>query len=709
MSQLEIHREAFKEEAYELLAELENSLLELEERPKDTELIGRVFRAMHTIKGSSGMFDFDDIAGFTHEVETVFDMVRNGKVAVTGELIEIALDARDVIKAMLDASFGGVPVDEGKKGDILKSLKKLLPDAIEAKELSPGASLYTEGPEDFLSDDSKNKVTYRIRFRPNQNIFANGMNPANLLNELKQLGECNIIAQTDAIPELNDVNPELCYTYWDIILSSNRGINSIKDVFIFAEDDSEIKIEIIDEGGGFESETDYKKLGEILLERGDLTQEDLIKALDGKKKLGEVLVESGIVNGGKVQSALLEQEHVKEARKVRQNIESYATIRVNSEKLDKLVNLVGELVTVQARLTQSASVLNDPKLNAIAEETERLTWELRDSVFNIRMLPIGTAFAKLRRFVHDLSGALGKEVELITEGAETELDKTVLERLNDPLVHIVRNCIDHGIEPPDARIASGKPQKGIIHLSAFHAGTNIVIRIRDDGAGIDKKAVRSRAINKGLLSEDSEISDKDLFSFILKPGFSTAKEVTNFSGRGVGMDVVKKAVDALRGTLEITSEKGIGTTIAIRLPLTLSIIEGLLVKIGERFFVLPLSEVIECVELKSLEASAANGRCIANLRGDAVPYIKLREHFDLSGKRPEIEQIIVAGIDGVRIGFVVDVVVGVHQTVIKTMGRAYRDVEGVSGATILGDGTVAFILDLIQVFKSAETREKDAI
>jgi two-component system chemotaxis sensor kinase CheA len=378
---------------------------------------------------------------------------------------------------------------------------------------------------------------------------------------------------------------------------------------------------------------------------------------------------------------------------------------VPAERLDALVNLVGELVTVQARLSQIASRSSDGIILSLSEEVERLTGELRDTTLNIRMLPIGSTFGRFKRLVRDLSLELGKEIELTTEGAETELDKTVIEKLNDPLVHLIRNSIDHGIEAPETRTSAGKPRIGTIHLSAVHSGANVKIQIKDDGSGLNKEAILAKAIEKGLVSTNADLTDKELYNFILHPGFSTAQKVTNVSGRGVGMDVVKRAIEGLRGSIDISSEKGKGTTINVTLPLTLAIVEGLLVAIKENYFVLPLSIVEECVELTREDVQKAHGKNIAYIRGEMVPYIRLRKEFNIVGEPPSIEQIVITGNNGDRVGFVVDTVMGEHQTVIKNLGRFYKDVEGVSGATILGDGTVALIVDIPKLIKNVELTE----
>jgi len=696
---IEQHIVTYCEEANELLAELETSLLELEENPADEDLIGRVFRAMHTIKGSGAMFGFDEIATFTHEVETVFDQVRNGKLAVSKVLLNLTLRARDHIKILLDASVSGEKADRTEGDAIICELRRLVPvfDTRMTQQDMHEKSVPASG-------DGALKV-WRIRFKPNPGIFLAGTNPLGLINELRELGQCHVVAHTAQIPSLDDICPEQCYIYWDIILTCACDIDVIKDVFIFVEDDSDLRIDLIDDGGKVDTDQDYKKVGDILVERGDLDPAELQKILGLQKRFGELAIAAGAVSTDSVLSALVEQQQVKAVRQERASQESATSIRVPAEKLDLLVNLVGELVTVQAHLSQTAAMQGNAHFASIAEEVERLTNDLRDTALNIRMLPIGTTFNKFKRLVRDLSQELGKEIEMETEGAETELDKTVIERLNDPLVHLIRNSIDHGIEMPDVRRSAGKPPQGTIHLGAVHSGDSVLITIRDDGAGLNKERIREKAIERGLISAGAGLSDKEIYNLIFAPGFSTAAKVTNVSGRGVGMDVVKKAIEALRGSIDIASTPGTGSAITLRIPLTLAIIESLLVRIDDSYFVLPLSCVEECVELTRDDIRNSHGRNLANVRGSIIPYIPLREHFDISSNRPEIEQIVITSINGSKVGFVVDSVIGEHQTVIKTLGPMYRDVKGLSGATILGDGSVALILDLGVLYKAVEALE----
>ncbi|MDD2365273.1 MAG: chemotaxis protein CheA [Desulfuromonadaceae bacterium] len=699
----------YRDEASELLTELETSLLELEETPDDSDLINRVFRAMHTIKGSGAMFGFDEIASFTHEVETVFDMVRNGRMTVTKRLLDLTLKSRDHISYLLNIPEGE-EVDRSDGDAIIAGLRQLVPQVELPQKGSPDVSAINlpKVSEEELANES----TWRIRFRPVTNILMCGTNPISLINELRDLGTAHVVAQLDDVPELDKLVAENCYIYWDVILTTTRGEDAIKDVFIFVEDDCELKIELIDKSGLIDKEQGYKKLGDILVERGDLSPIEMQKVLMLQKRFGELLIEQGIVSPEKVQSALLEQQHVKSVRKERSETpptESAASIRVPAERLDQLINLVGEMVTVQAHLTQVSLAGGDPTFISISEEVERLTNELRDTALNIRMLPIGSTFSKFKRLVRDLSSELGKEIEMETFGAETELDKTVIEKLNDPLVHIIRNSIDHGIEMPAVRTAAGKSSRGTVYLGAEHSGDSVLVTIRDDGAGLDRDRIRAKAVERGLLSASAEVSDKEIYSQIFAPGFSTADKVTSVSGRGVGMDVVKRGIDGLRGSIEVESTRGTGTTITLKIPLTLAIIDSLLVKIGKDHFVLPLASVEECVELTKEDVANSHGRNLANVRGVIIPYIPLRQQFDINDNPPEIEQIVIANIHGSKVGFVVDHVVGEHQTVIKSLGKMYHDVKGVSGATILGDGTVALILDMGVLLQTVEQSEKEIL
>jgi two-component system chemotaxis sensor kinase CheA len=697
----EKHAQVFIEEALELLADLEAALLELEDSPEDPELIGRIFRAMHTIKGSGAMFGFNAVSSFTHDIETVYDLIRKGKTKVTKALVDVSLTACDEIRKMIEAPDGG-NVETDRTASLRGSFQRMAIEQESGKESSAVKGSESQSETEVAHEP----LTYRIRFRPDKDIFKSGANPLLLLNELRSLGKCTVIAQTDTLPPLEELDPELCYTYWDIILTTEKGLNAIRDVFIFVEDGSELSITALDEEEV--GATECKKLGEILVERGDLCEEDVKQVLGRQKRIGELLVDSSVVDSRKVASALAEQEHVKEVKRERQMRDAASSIRVPAEKLDHLVNMVGELVTIQSRMNQIASQLRDPALLQVVEEVERLISELRDNTMNIRMLPIGTTFSRFKRLVRDLSSELGKEIVLKTEGEETELDKTVIERLSDPLIHIIRNSIDHGIESPEMRESLGKSRQGTVRLSAFHSGANVVIEISDDGAGLNKDAIRRKAIDRGVLSPEAEISEKDLFSLVFGAGFSTADRVTGVSGRGVGMDVVKKKIEGLRGSVELSSKEGEGTTVTLKLPLTLAIIDGLMVTVGDADYIMPLASVEECIEFSRAGSGNSNGRNLVALRDRVVPYVTLREIFRVSGDAPPIQQIVISDVDGEKVGFVVDHVIGKHQTVIKALGKLYRDTEGLSGATILGDGSVALILELPKLVEIAGIDQRAA-
>jgi len=695
------HAQTYLEEARELLAELEEAVLELENNMSDMELVNRIFRAMHTIKGSGAMFGFDAVAGFTHHVETVLDQVRNGVIPVTNDLAGLILAARDEISSML---FGASEADSAGREEIIAALRSLLPGekneggvaGAETKEAVPDS-----GAEVQPVSSRGMRATYRIRFIPGSDTLRYGNDPIALLNEMDNLGELRVTALADRIPCLEEINYDDCYLGWDMTLISEADINAIRDVFIFVEDSSEVAIEkIANETTIGDAVTE--KVGEILVARGDVPAEAVERAAKDQKKIGEILIEAGTVSKEKVNSALVEQ-HI-----IRQQAERHSatSIRVAAEKLDQLINIVGELVTTQAQLTQAAGSNGNSELLTAVEGIERLTGELRDCVLGVRMLPIGSTFAKFKRLVRDLSAGLGKEVDFITEGDETELDKTVIEKIGDPLVHLIRNSLDHGIETPEKRETSGKPRRGIIRLTAAHAGGEVIIAVEDDGKGLDTEAIVRKAMEKGLIDDAKSLSDSQIFNLIFQPGFSTAEVVTDVSGRGVGMDVVRREIEALRGSFDIQSKKGKGTTVTVRLPLTLAIIDGLLVESGRERFVIPLHHVQECVELTGRDINNTHGRHVMNVRDRLVPYVRLSEFFVTSDREAlSIEQVIVVQAEDFTTGLVVDRIVGEKQAVIKPLGKMFRQADGVSGATILGDGTVALILDVPQITRCAQREE----
>lgn len=685
---MELNNNGFILEAQELLEEVEQVLLELEDNTEDSELINRLFRAFHTLKGAGGMFGFDAISELTHHIETVLDLVRSEQLKVTKELISLSLEIHDALNDLLTA---------GENGELSEREKKMILHCnqiagIGAEEDVVKSALTESIKEKVEEADENQLLTYRIRFKPHKTIYESGTHPELLLDELRELGDGAITARGNDIPPMSALDPEKCYLSWDIVLSTDAGRNAIEDIFIFVADDCELSIEVIDEPD--EDDTSYKKLGEILVERGDITPEKLEEGLSKSTRIGEILVENKFIEKDALESALLEQHQVRKVREKKSVEKAASTIRVNTEKLDKLVDLVGEMVTNQARLMELAGRSESPELQLLAEESETLVSDLRDETMSIRMVPIGETFRSFKRLVRELSGNLGKKIRLITSGEETELDKTVIDKLKDPLVHIIRNSADHGIEMPEQRINKGKIEEGVISISAEHSGAHVVITIEDDGAGLNIDRIKQKSIERGLINHDDKLSDKEISQMIFAPGFSTAATVSSVSGRGVGMDVVKQNIEALRGTIEVNSEVGLGTAIKLKLPLTLAIIDGLMVSLGDGFFILPLSSVEECVDFTSSVDNHVAGRHLINLRGNAVPFIDLREHLEIKGDRPELEQVVITAIEDKKIGFVVDDVIGSRQTVIKSLGPIMKKSENVSGATILGDGTVALILDV---------------
>ncbi len=698
--------DTFKEEALELLGTLESRLLELEENPADAELVSAVFRVMHTIKGSAAMFGLERIATFAHDVESILSALREGKIPVTKELVGNTLMARDMILEMLDSPKDATGPMSPEMAEFLDAFRLSVGFMAEAPGPS-GKAAVAKGPEGKAADDKAAKPapkaeprTWHIAFTPSKDCFRTGGNPLSILNELKSLGEAVFIPSFSSVPSLADLNPEDCLTRWDIYLTTGADENQIRDVFIFVEGSAEIKLECL---GDLVSDVDgpNKKLGDILVERGTITRDRLDMVLKNQRRIGEMLVQENLVTKMDLRAALEEQRQLQRAQKNKVAASDMSTIRVKSEKLDLLMSLVGELVTIHARIQQAVKGdQGSDETSAIVEQFGRLTDELRNNTMSIRMVPIGTTFSSFKRLVRDLSGELGKNVELETEGGETELDKTVIEKLNDPLVHIIRNSLDHGIERPDVRASRGKGATGVIKLSASQTGASVNIRIEDDGNGLNVEAIRAKAIAKGLIKPEDVLTDKDVYRLIFAPGFSTKEVVTEVSGRGVGMDVVNRQMELINGTVEVESEPGVFTRITLKIPLTLAIIDGLLVHIGQESFVVPLAVVIGCLEFRRAEAT--NDHDIVIFHDSQLPYINMREFFAIPGERPAIEQIVVVAIKDMHVGLLVDQVVGSNQTVIKPLGKLYRRAAGIASASILGDGSVALILDAEQVLHARE-------
>ena len=652
----------FRQEAAELLEQLEQALLDLEQSPDDRDLVNTAFRALHTIKGSGAMFGFEQVAAFAHEFESAFDRVRKGETAADHDLIAIALNAKDFIRSQIerpeetDAVIGVC---------ILADLRKLIAGA--GGRASPAPEASPREPAGALA-------TWRLRIRFNKDVLINGSNPLLLLDELRGLGECRVTVLCDAVPPLADMEPDGCYLGWDVLLTMSHPRSAIDEVFMFVLDDMQLRVEPADVVG----------------------------------KIAAPDIRAGAVPAAPVAHAAPPPAHPEHAAgahetSAKRGGKEASTIRVPAERLDEMMDRVGELVIAQARLTQLATGGGGTK--GVAEEIERLTSALRDAMMGIRMVPIGSLFGRFRRLVHDLSRDLGKEIEMTTAGEETELDKTMIERLADPLVHVIRNAADHGLEAPEVRQAAGKPGAGHISLVARHAGAEVLISVSDDGRGLDAKRIRAKAEENGLVTPDAVLTDVELNQLIFHPGFSTAKEVSALSGRGVGMDVVKRTIENMRGSIDIATRPGQGTTITLRLPLTLAIIEGLLVRVADARYVIPLTAVEECVELSAADDMRSKGRSFLNIRGDLVPFLRLRELFDEPGEPDAHQKVVVVSAADTRVGLVVDQIIGSHQTVIKSLSKLHTDVPRFSGATILGDGAVALILDVLHLIALGQARE----
>ncbi|WP_438752415.1 chemotaxis protein CheA [Pararhizobium sp. O133] len=667
----------FRTEAAELFEQIESGLLDLTHRLNDKDQIDAVFRGLHTLKGSGAMFGFDALAAFTHHCETAFDRVRKGEKPATSELVAAVLAAQDHMRALVDR-----PTDD--HGDIGEVLLARLRCAVEGDAQQPAS--VQPNPAVVVAEAPKSgSNTWRIRFSLPVNSMVNGTNPLGLLDELRDLGECKVLVNTSAVPSLDVLVPTDLHLSWDVTLTTDQPRSAIDDVFIFVLDDMQLDVETVTEVPVAEPVA-------------------AVSAPVPSTVAAPIPPVTMAVQAPVAAAATTERETAVSNADNRQ-AKAAENVRVPAERLDELMDRVGELVIAQSRLRQLASASMDIQLRSVSEEIERLSGELRDTMMVLRMVPVGSLFGRFRRLVHDLARETGKVIELVTEGETTEVDKTVIERLADPLVHLVRNSIDHGLETPEERRAAGKDEAGKVLLSARQAGGEVIITIKDDGRGINRDRVRAKAESSGLIQPGAVLSDQDLLQLIFAPGFSTAAQVTNLSGRGVGMDVVKKTVEALRGAIDVTSQTGEGSEVSLRIPLTLAIIDGLLVRVGTGRYVIPLSAVEECLELSLEEDLRSRGRSFISLRDSLVPFLRLRDLFR-TGTKPDMHQKVVVISTGTeRVGMVVDQIIGDHQTVIKSMSKLHHDVATFSGATILGDGSVALILDVAHLVAAGQQQE----
>ncbi|MBB4191580.1 two-component system chemotaxis sensor kinase CheA [Rhizobium aethiopicum] len=667
----------FRMEAAECLEAIEAGLLDLTHQLDNKDLVDAVFRGLHTLKGSGAMFGFEALAAFTHHCETAFDRVRKGEVAATSELVAAVLAAQDHMRALVDQP-------DADHGDTGHKLLAQLQAAVGAKAAALATATAGVAAPAQEASAEKTKNSWRIRFSLPANSMANGTNPLGLLDELRDLGECTVRADTSAIPPLDELTPTELYISWDVTLMSEQDRSAIDDVFIFVLDDMELSVEEIDGAAAATAAP------------AETTPPPAAAASAPPPPVPAAAVP---------EFRPVEAVPVKREAPAASQAKAAENVRVPAERLDELMDRVGELVIAQSRLSQLASASTDIALRSVSEEIERLSGELRDTMMVLRMVPVATLFSRFRRLVHDLARETGKVIELVMEGESTEVDKTVIERLADPLVHLVRNSIDHGLEMPADRLTAGKAKAGTITLSARQAGGEVIISIKDDGRGINRERVRAKAESSGLIHPGQPLSDPELLQLIFAPGFSTAAAITNLSGRGVGMDVVKKTVEELRGAIDIVSAPGQGSEVSLRIPLTLAIIDGLLVRVGAGRYVIPLSAVEECLELSLEEDLRSRGRSFISLRDSLVPFLRLRDLFR-TGTKPDVHQKVVVISTGTeRVGLVVDQIIGDHQTVIKSMSKLHNDVATFSGATILGDGSVALILDVGHLVAAGQQQE----
>jgi len=732
-------------ECRELLEDMENALLAIEQGQDKTEAVSAIFRAAHTIKGSAGLFGLDHIVAFTHVVESVLDAVRDGRVGISDALIALLLSCCDHIGTLIDAvDAGQLGADQAvtqQGAPLIGQLREYLagtqpqPQAWQPVAMAPRITSASRQIE--AASVATGNWHISLRFGPD--VLRNGMDPLSFIRYLGKLGAIErIVTLPDAIPAASEMDPESCYLGFEIAFNSGADKAAIENVFEFVRDDCAVRIlpphskisEYIDLVDALPEEE--FRLGEILVESGALTEHELQAALQYQRcpggqgaspdscdyktpagetpradckrclsdpslgcsfnqPLGEILAQQGAVDKPVIQAALAKQQQVKEA-----HVRESSVIRVDADKLDRLINLVGELVIAGASVDLTARRAQLAELQESTSTLSSLVEEVRDSALQLRMVKIGATFSRFQRVVHDVARELGKNIGLVVSGEDTELDKTVVEKIADPLTHLVRNAIDHGIEPAAVRAARGKPAQGAVKLNAYHDSGNVVIEVSDDGGGLKRDKIVAKAVARGLIEPGRVLSDGEIYGLIFEAGFSTADQITNLSGRGVGMDVVKRNITALRGRVDIRSEEGVGTVVTVRLPLTLAIIDGFQVGLGKSVFVIPQDMIEECVEF-----SAEPGQDYTNLRGQVLPFIRLRELFEVAGAVSRRGSIVVVKHAGRKAGLVVDTLLGEFQTVIKPLDKMFSRVTCISGSTILGNGEVALILDVAALLRHA--------
>ena len=710
----------FAQEAREQLTAMEDGLLRMEQGDHDAETLNAIFRAAHTIKGAAGVVELHHIEKFTHVLENLLDKLRNDEVAVSGELITALLRGCDHIGNLLDrVDQGMMDADESQvqageaTAEALRSFTR--GNVAEAGVVMPEADL---GTVERTGGDTAISDCWHVSIRFGRDVMKNGMEPLAFLRYLLNLGEIvHLTTLCDAMPAAEQMDPECCYLGFEITLRSHASKDQIENVFAFCRDECDLHIlpphskvsDFIELIERLPEET--MRLGEILVKAGALTQAELEGGLrrqtaaakiaeateQATPTLGEILVGKKVVQPELVDAAASKQKQVAEKKSAEARL-----IRVQADKLDQLIDLVGELVIAGASANLLAQKSGQGSLVEATSVLSRLVENIRDSALQLRMVQIGETFNRFNRVVRDVSRELGKDIDLVISGAETELDKSVVEKIGDPLMHLVRNAMDHGIEPAPVREAAGKPVRGRVDLNAYHDSGSIVIEVVDDGGGLNADKIQAKAIEKGVIQPGQTLSEQEIINLIFEPGFSTADQVSNLSGRGVGMDVVRRNIQALRGQVEVKTELGTGSRFVIRLPLTLAIIDGFLTSVARAAYVIPLDSVVECLELRDDDTRGH----MLNLRGEVLPFIRLREFFDVEGDPPARENVVVIAAAGKKAGIVVDQLLGEFQTVIKPLGSLFKHLRGIGGSTILGSGEVALILDVQALTQLASQSEE---
>ncbi|HEV2700326.1 MAG TPA: chemotaxis protein CheA [Steroidobacteraceae bacterium] len=685
--EMEQFHAGFFEESFESLDGMENSLLQLDPNTPNAEAINSVFRVAHSIKGGSGMFSFTAVASFTHTLETLLDELRAGRMAVTRPIIDLLLKSTDVLRGMLKATQSKAPIDQQTVADVQFDLELMLANrapptgATGATPASPTPA--AEPTSSALPDSLRPKErTWTIEFRPNARLAAPGADPSRVFAELAELGTMALVAHAENLPALAELDPESCYLTWTITLTTELPSEAIRNILDWAEADCELREE--------EPSAARPHIALVPLP----TPPSPLPSPPPPSSPQTIQGPAGEPTSNPAKATPAESN----------------SIRVATEKLDQLMNTLGEIVIAQSMLMQLVDGTEPPRLERISAgliQLERNVRDLQESVMRVRMLPIRIAFSRFPRLVHDLSARLNKQIELKMTGEQTELDKTVLEKIGDPLVHLVRNSIDHGLELPEIRLAAGKSPVGTLFLNAYHRGGSIVIEVGDDGAGLNLDRILSKARAKGLVGQNDALSDEAVANLIFQPGFSTAEVTTELSGRGVGMDVVRRNIEELGGTVELRTEAGKGSSVVISLPLTLAIVDGLSVGVGGEVYIVPLLSIIASLQFKRGEARGLTGVGEVFLfRGEYIPIIRLHDAFNLEPRCRDLElgSVMVVECDGRRVGLFVDELLGQQQVVVKSMETNYHRIEGVSGATILGDGSVALILDIPSLVRYAAER-----